>query len=150
VGALNNKQFSALCTALNHPEWSSNEKYKTNDARVQHRIELNHLLSTEIKGYTTDYLLTLLSRYEIPCSPVNNLHEVFENPQIKHLKQIETIEHSSIGSMKVTGSPVLFSNTPTSITLPPPLLGEHTEQILTELGYTTQQIEQMLDDGIVT
>lgn len=91
-------------------------------------------LAKTIKEKTTKEWLKILEDTGLPFGPVNNIKETFEHPQVIYRKMIETVDHPTAGKIKLTGLPVKYSKTPPSIRRAPPLLGQHTEEILKELA----------------
>ena len=83
-------------------------------------------------------------------APINNIKQTFEHPQVLHRKMVEEIEHPSVGKIKVTGIPVKYSETKPSIRYPPPMLGQHTEEVLRDiLGYSSDQIDSFRTKGVI-
>ena len=86
----------------------------------------------------------------IPFGPVNNISSTFDHPQVKHRKMIQTVDHPTAGPINLVGLPVKYSETPGSIRLPPPTLGQHTTEVLQELcGYDSKTIEGLIQEGVV-
>ncbi len=129
----NDKQFARLCDVIGQPEWSSGERYSTNAARVANRDELIALLKPSFALRRVDEWLSLLENAEIPCGPINDLDKVFANPQVAAREMLVTMKHPTIGDLPLVGSPLKFSATPVEYRLPPPRLGEHTDDILRDV-----------------
>jgi succinate--hydroxymethylglutarate CoA-transferase len=141
VGALNDQQFERLCKTLGKPELSQDEHFITNKERVKNRKILLPVLKEIFKKKTTEEWLQELEKSKIPCGPINTMKEVFNDPQVLARGMLQEINHPTIGKLKLTGIPVKFSETKASIRLPPPLLCEHTEEILKNvLGYSNEKI----------
>ena len=90
-----------------------------------------------------------MNNANIPCSPINSLAEVFEDPQVIHREMVCEIDHPTEGRIKQIGIPIKFSKTPGQLKLPPPQLGEHTTTILLELGYTEEQIQNFRNNHVI-
>ncbi len=129
----NDKQFVRLCDVIDRPEWSSDERFTTNTARVSNREKLIPLLKSIFTLRRVDEWLSLLESAEIPCGPINTLDKAFANPQVAAREMLVTMEHPTIGDLPLVGSPLKFSATPVEYQLPPPRLGEHTDEILRDV-----------------
>ena len=135
----NDKQFVRLCEMLVKPEIAMDEKFATNSGRVQNRAEIIPLLASIFKNASVSEWLAKLDEAEIPCGPIQNFEQVFSMPTVKEREMLVKMDHPTIGELPLVGSPLKMSDTPVQYRLHPPLMGEHTEQVLRELGY--------LDDG---
>ncbi len=135
----NDKQFVRLCEMLGKPEIAVDEKFATNSVRVQNRAEIIPLLASIFKNASVSEWLAKLDEAEIPCGPIQNFEQVFSMPTVKEREMLVKMDHPTIGELPLVGSPLKMSDTPVQYRLHPPLMGEHTEQVLRELGY--------LDDG---
>ncbi|MDD6879765.1 MAG: CoA transferase [bacterium] len=124
------------------------EKIPDIETAFNDRDELYALLAPELKKQTTEYWLERFRRYGIWCAKVNDYADVETDPQVVYNNIIQEIEHPKAGKIKVIGCPIDFSGTPSSIRLPPPLLGQHNEEILSELGYSQEEIEQLRANGV--
>jgi len=94
--------------------------------------------------------MDLFENASVPCGPVNNMQSLFDDPQVLHRGMIAEVPHETIGALRLTGVPIKYSETPASIRLPPPRLGEHTDGILRDvLGYSQEQIEALRQAGAV-
>jgi formyl-CoA transferase len=134
----NDRQFESLCNFIDKPELSSDPRFAKNSARVQNRDELIPLLKPVFETKTVHEWLSLIGD-EFPCGPINNLNQVFSMPQVEAREMLIHMKHPTIGDLPLVGSPLKFSDTPVEYRLPPPRLGEHTEQVLKELlGYFSE------------
>lgn len=129
----NDKQFTRLCDVIGRSVWGSDKRFSTNAARVTNRDELIALLRPIFTLRNVEEWLSLLEAADIPCGPINTLDKVFTNPQVAAREMLVTMEHPTIGDLPLIGSPLKFSQTPVEYHLPPPRLGEHTEEILREV-----------------
>jgi crotonobetainyl-CoA:carnitine CoA-transferase CaiB-like acyl-CoA transferase len=129
----NDKQFMRLCELIGQGEWARDERFVSNAARVTHRDELVALLKPVFTLRGVEEWLAALEAAGIPCGPINTLDKVFAEPQVSAREMLVTLEHPTIGDLPLVGSPLKFSQTPVEYRLPPPRLGEHTDEILREL-----------------
>jgi formyl-CoA transferase/CoA:oxalate CoA-transferase len=142
VAVGNEALWQRFCKSLSLSELMTDPRFATNPDRVRNRDDLTQILNSIFKKKSAREWLTLLEQASIPCGPVLHLSEVFEDPQVLHRKMVEEIQHPSAGKIKVVGTPLKLSSTPASIRTPPPILGEHTHDILHTLGYTEVEIEE--------
>ena len=135
----NDKQFARLREMLGKPEIAVDEKFSTNSGRVQNRAEIIPLLASIFRDASVSEWLAKLDEAEIPCGPIQNFEQAFSMPTVKEREMLVKMNHPTIGEIPLVGSPLKMSDTPVEYRLHPPLMGEHTEDVLRELGY--------LDDG---
>jgi formyl-CoA transferase len=146
----NDRQFVRLCELLGKPELAANEKFATNSTRVQNREEIIALLASIFKMASVAEWLEKLDKAEIPCGPINNFEQVFSMPQVKEREMLVQMEHPTIGALPLVGSPLKMSATPVEYRIPPPLMGEHTEDILMDvLGYSNEKVKELRNRGCV-
>ncbi|KAM7121206.1 succinyl-CoA:glutarate CoA-transferase isoform 5-T5 [Molossus nigricans] len=150
VGAGNNQQFATMCKILNLPELIDDCKYKTNHLRVQNRKELIKILSARFEEEITNTWLHLFEGSRVPYGPINNMKNVFAEPQVLHNGLIMEMKHPTVGKISVPGPAVRYSKFKMSEARPPPLLGQHTTHILKEaLRYDDRTIDELLRTGVV-
>lgn len=129
----NDRQFEKLCEVISKREVASDVRFRLNAERVKHREELIPILKPVFLTKTSSEWLSKLENAGIPCGPINSLDEVFSMPQVEARQMLIHIEHPEIEDLRLVGSPLKFSDTPVDFRLPPPRLGEHTEEVLKEL-----------------
>lgn len=135
VAVGNDKQFAKMCEVIGRLELVSDVRFATNSARVENRDELISLLKPVFLTKTVNEWLSLIGD-EFPCGAINNLEQVFSMPQVEAREMLVHMEHQTIGDLRLVGSPLKFRDTPVEYKLPPPRLGQHTEQVMKELpGY---------------
>jgi crotonobetainyl-CoA:carnitine CoA-transferase CaiB-like acyl-CoA transferase len=130
----NDGQFAKLAQLLGHAEWADDERFKTNPARVRNRAVLDPLLLEGFGRHNRVDLIAMLDRAGVPCGPINTIPEVFEDPQVKHREMLRTLPHPTGGSVPQVVSPLRFQEAALRFDRPPPLLGQHTDEILGEIG----------------
>uniref|UniRef100_A0A452I231 Succinyl-CoA:glutarate CoA-transferase n=1 Tax=Gopherus agassizii TaxID=38772 RepID=A0A452I231_9SAUR len=150
VGAGNDQQFVTVCKILNLLEVSKDSRYKTNKLRVQNRKELIEILSTRFSEKMTTKWLELFEGSGVPYGPINSMQQVFSDPQVLHNGLIMEMDHPTVGKIAVPGPAVRYSEFNASKPKPPPLIGQHTVEVLKgALGYEDKAIEELLGTGAV-
>ncbi len=146
----NDGQFAKFCAVAGHPEWAQNPRYAQNADRVRHRAELVPLLEAAMKTRNKATWLAALEAAKVPCGAINTLGEVFADPQIQERGMVTTWEHPIQPGLKLVSSPIKMSQTPVRQDLPPPLLGQHTEEVLSEvLGWSPAQQASLRSKGVI-
>ena len=135
----NDKQFEALCKVIGKLEWAGDPRFAKNSGRVENREEIIPLLASIFKTASVSEWLTKLDEAQIPCGPIQNFEQVFSMPTVKEREMLVKMDHPTIGELPLVGSPLKMSDTPVEYRLPPPLMGEHTEEVLKELGYRDEE-----------
>jgi len=130
----NDKQFARLCEMLGKPEIAADEKFAANSGRVQNRAEIIHLLASIFKNASVSEWLMKLDEAEIPCGPIQNFEQVFSMSTVQEREMLVKMAHPTIGELPLVGSPLKMSDTPVEYRLHPPLMGEHTDEVLRELN----------------
>lgn len=141
--------WPAFCAALGREELVDDPRFETNADRVENREALDSLLNEELRNYTTAEVVALMDEYDVPASEVKDMEAVFENPQVQAREMQQSVAHPAVGDVEMPGSPMFFSETPTSIRRHPPELGEHTEEILHEYGFGGDEVEEFDSNDIV-
>jgi len=129
------------------PSLRDDPRFRTNADRVRNRSSLVQLLEARFREKTTAEWQELLDRAGVPNGPIYRISEVFADPQTLHRQMKVTLEHPTAGKVTVTGVPVKFSDTPGAVRTPPPLLGQHTEAVLAELGYSPEDVARLRAEG---
>ncbi|AXI38819.1 formyl-CoA transferase [Bacillaceae bacterium ZC4] len=124
-------------------------KFKTNPDRVQNRDELISILEEIFKRKARDEWVDMLESAKIPCGPVNKLSDILNDAHIKEREMVVEMEHPSLGILKMLGVPVKLSRTPGRIKTVPPAQGEHSETVLKQMGYSKEEIETFIKEGII-
>ncbi|MEY3950597.1 MAG: hypothetical protein RJB21_355 [Pseudomonadota bacterium] len=150
VAAGNDSQFRHFVESGHEPQLADDPRFSTNPERVRHRAELDPLLQKMVLQKTKKEWIELLDTANVPCGPINNFKEVFENEQVIARNIKMEMPHPTAGKVNLVRSPMRLSETPVVENRPPPLLGEHTHEILQEkLGLTEAQIKSLKDQGII-
>lgn len=149
IGISNNSLFKRLCKVLGKEEWVEDPRYKNNPERVEHRENLRVAIENILQAKTADEWVQLLVDAGVPSSKVKKISEVVQDQQTEAIQMWTDVEHSTIKDFKLPRLPFELSSSPVSIQKAPPKLGGNTEEILNKLGYNKEQIEQLVNDGII-
>ena len=124
-------------------------EYATNGDRVTHRSVLVPYLQQVFLTQPVADWVEALQKVSVPCGPINDLADVFADPQIEARDMLQEMVHPTVGKIKQTGIPVKFSLTPGGLDIPPPLLGEHNREILSGMGYSDSEIESLKQRDVI-
>ena len=142
------QNWKRTCEALGKPEWISNPEYATARARQSHIFEIFADIEKWLADKTKYEAVDILRKFEVPCAPVLSMREIARDPALRASEMIVEVPHKERGTYLTVGSPIKFSAFAPKIT-GSPLLGEHTEEVLTSLGYSAAQIAKLRDAGVV-
>jgi crotonobetainyl-CoA:carnitine CoA-transferase CaiB-like acyl-CoA transferase len=146
----NDGQFAKFCQVANHPELASDARFARNKDRVRNRAVLVPLLEAILKTRSKAEWLAALEAAKVPCGAINNLAEVFADPHVQERGMVNQWQHPLAGPLKLVASPLKLDATPVRCDLPPPLLGQHTEQVLgSVLGMDSERIAQLRAQGVI-
>jgi len=150
IAANTPNMWLTLCNILDLNELVSDARFIDNASRAVNRDELKNLIEQKLSIFDRQHWTHLFNKSGVPAGPINNLAEVFTDNQVLHCKLVEEISHPVLGTLKLVGSPIQFDlNKGNSVKRAPPLLGEHTSEILKEFGWSPQEIEALESRGIV-
>jgi crotonobetainyl-CoA:carnitine CoA-transferase CaiB-like acyl-CoA transferase len=146
----NDGQFARTAEVLGHPEWAEDARFKTNRARVENRDTIDGLIGEALKGGRAEAWLEKLKAAGVPCGRINSVADALADPQTAAREMVETVEHPTVGALKMLGIPFKFSDTKPSVRRPPPTLGQHTDEVLSgELGLDAAAIAKLRADKVV-
>lgn len=143
----NDDQWRRFCdvAGLEH-----DERFATNRQRVEHYDQLRPLLESALQAHPRAYWIERLTNVGVPCGSVRDLHEVFSDPQVIARHMLTELEHASAGAVKLIGTPLKFSDTPSAIRTPPPVLGQHTHAVLSDdLGFSADEIASLRAERVI-
>ena len=141
------RQWPRLCDALGLPGLAADPRFATNGDRVERRADLRPILAERFLARPTGEWLAVLEAAEVPCGPINDVVDAFASPQALARNMTIDVEHPLLGTIRQVGLPFSLSSTPASIRRPPPMLGEHTDEILAELGYRAGDVARLRASG---
>jgi crotonobetainyl-CoA:carnitine CoA-transferase CaiB-like acyl-CoA transferase len=148
IAVFGGKIWERFCEALGAPEWIEDERSKTKSARSVHRGWLNGEIEKRLAGHPSSHWIEKLNEAGVACGRINNMKEAFEEPQVKHLGILKRVVSPHFGEQTLMGQPVTLSRTPHTIARATPRRGEHSDEILGEIGYSAEDRARMKSGGI--
>ncbi len=145
----NDSQFAKFCDVAGLSELPNDPRFATNASRVQHREQLVALLAERFRTRTRAQWLDALESAKVPAGPINNLAEVFDDPQVGHRGIVQVVDHPDQPAQRLVTSPIRMSATPATQRRPPPRLGEHTAEVLSELGVDAERLIALRAAGVI-
>ncbi len=143
------RQWPRFCEAIGLPALATDGRFLTNGDRVDRRAELRPLIAERLASRTTEAWATILDAAGIPAGAIRDVKAAFAAPEAQALGMNATIEHPALGILRQAGIPLQFESTPGAIRTPPPLLGEHSDDVLGELGYDVAAIADLRAQGVI-
>jgi crotonobetainyl-CoA:carnitine CoA-transferase CaiB-like acyl-CoA transferase len=149
-GIINERMWASLGELPGFEVLKGDSRFADNGKRIQNRRALMEILDPILRAKTVDEWIPLFDQAGIPCGPVNTFDRVFRDPQVLYSGLVQEVEHPQYGKVKVVGPPATFSDSKIGIQAPPPMLGEHNREILTQiLGYADDQVESFRQNGVI-
>jgi crotonobetainyl-CoA:carnitine CoA-transferase CaiB-like acyl-CoA transferase len=148
IAVFGGKIWERFAEAMGAPEWITDERSKTKMNRSVHRDWLNAEIERRLQHETSDHWIEKLNAAGVACGRINNLKEVFEEPQVKHLGILKKVVSKQLGEQTLMGQPVTLTRTPSTIARSAPRRGEHSEEILKEIGYAPEELARMKTAGV--
>ncbi len=149
VAVGNDALWERFCRAVSWAEYSHDPRYAHNPDRVERYEEVTAMVSERFRLMTTAEVIAALDAAGVPCGPIRTIDSVFADPQVQHERLARTVHHPTIGNVAVPGFPYRLASVDLDVELPPPLLGEHTDAILAQAGYTATEIATLRRNGSV-
>jgi crotonobetainyl-CoA:carnitine CoA-transferase CaiB-like acyl-CoA transferase len=143
------RQWPRFCAVLGRDDLAADPRFVTNGDRVDHRTDLRAILAARFVERTTTAWLADLEAAEVPAGAIDDVLTAFDSPAATALEMLAEVEHPALGVLRQAGIPIRFERTPGAIRSAPPLLGEHTDEILAELGYGRDEVERMRASGAI-
>ena len=141
--------FKRMCDTIGAPEIYENKNYKTNKSRTLNRQNINDAIDVYTIKRSTDFWVEAFAKAGVPCGPIHNMQQVFDDPQVKTLNMSPEIQHPRLGPLKVVGQAAKLARTPQTMHSPTPELGQHTEEILLELGINSEEFEMLKKCSVI-
>ncbi|HEX5128750.1 MAG TPA: CaiB/BaiF CoA-transferase family protein [Usitatibacter sp.] len=148
IAVFGGKIWERFCDALGAPEWIRDERSKTKADRSVHREWLNAEIEKRLAAHASGHWIEKLNEAGVACGRINNMKEAFEEPQVKHLGILEKVVSPHLGEQVLMGQPVTLSRTPSTIARATPRRGEHSEEVLAEIGYSAEERARMKTAGV--
>jgi formyl-CoA transferase len=149
IAVTNDRFWSNLCKALEREDLCTDPRFRSNPDRVRNREELIKILEEEFRKKTREEWLKILEKHDVPAAPVYELDEVFKDPHVVSSKIVVEVPHTKLGSVKQIVFPAKINGERPSIKHPPPILGEHTDEILREIGFSDYQIRILREKKVI-
>jgi crotonobetainyl-CoA:carnitine CoA-transferase CaiB-like acyl-CoA transferase len=149
VGATGAKRWPQFCKLLDAAEWLQDPRFATNGSRYDHRLALAELINAKLQSRTVDEWESMFNDAGIPAGPVYAMDRALDHPQVRHREMVIDRPHPVLGTVSLLGLPVKFSETPGDVHRIPPDLGEHTDEILREIGYQDADLCRLREEGLV-
>jgi crotonobetainyl-CoA:carnitine CoA-transferase CaiB-like acyl-CoA transferase len=149
VGAAGGRLLHSLCAVIGLPGLPDDPRFDTLAKRSANRAELNALVAARLRTRTTAEWVEALNAAGVPCGPVYRMDEVFADPQVGHLAMTEPVEHPALGQLDIVRNAVRMTDGPPTVRSPSPDAGEHTDEVLAELGYPSAEIDRLRADSVI-
>ena len=149
IGASGTTQFRALCECIGRLDLRDEPNYQKNPGRLKDRSYINEQLNKAFTQHNTEHWVSVLNAAGVPCGPIYNMKQVFNDPQVQHLQMTTTLQHPRKGSIRVVNQPLVLSRTPARVETTQCELGEHNHAILGELGLSAKDIEELSQRQVI-
>lgn len=150
LGGANQRTWEKFCAkVVERPEWLKDSRFLTNADRSKNVKILEELIEDVFLQQDSKYWIKKSEEAGVPCGPINNFAEALNDPHVLARGMVQEVEHPIMGKMRTLGIPVKFSLTPGKIEAAPPLLGQHTDQVLSSLQWTKEQLDELREQGVI-
>lgn len=149
IGASNQSIWQRCAKALGHPEWAEDSRFAMPSDRRAHRDELGELLEAVLGTKPTAHWIEVLDAAAVPCGPVNNYEQLFNDPQVKHREMVVHVQDEELGSVPHIRSPLRLSETFVGVRHTAPKLGQHNQEILSGLGLSDTEIAALREKQVI-
>jgi formyl-CoA transferase len=148
IAVFGGKIWERFAEAMGAPEWITDERSKSKSNRSVHRDWLNAEIEKRLVGDTSDHWIATLNEAGVACGRINDMKDAFDEPQVQHLGMVKTVVSKHLGEQHLLGQPVTLERTPSTIARAAPRRGEHTEEVLAEIGYEPDAIARLKSAGV--
>ncbi len=148
IAVFGSKIWERFCNALGAPEWVNDSRYHNKSARSVNRDSLNAAIEERLAAHGSAHWIELFNGLGVACGRINDMKQVFEEPQVQYLGMVKTVASKHHGEQKLVGQPVTLERTPSTIARAAPKRGEHTEEVLTEIGYDAATLARLKSAGV--
>lgn len=149
VACGNDNLWKKLCEIIKRPDLAADSRYETNHSRCENMPDLLPALNEAMHSQSSAHWLEKLEAGHVPAGPINSISQVLADPQVLARNMLVELTHPVAGKIKIPGSPIKLSETPAEVKVPAPLLGQHNNEILQDLGYSTVQIAELKEHGVI-
>ncbi|KAI9691373.1 MAG: hypothetical protein M1820_009710 [Bogoriella megaspora] len=149
IGGGNDRLYGVLCGKLGKSQWAEDERFTTNALRVRNRNVLESMIEQETKQKTTQQWLDILEGSGMPYAPINDVKSTLENEHVQSRNMVTEVDHPSCGPLKLVNTPVKYSESTPGVRTPPPRLGQHSEEVLRDLGMDNADIDSLRSEGVI-
>jgi crotonobetainyl-CoA:carnitine CoA-transferase CaiB-like acyl-CoA transferase len=149
LGVANQGLWQRFCTAIERPDLLDDPRFRTNDDRVAHRAQCVEVLSRIFQARTVAEWVEIIGNAGVPCGPINRVSQVVNDPQVLARNLMVDIPHPHVPNLRVPGPPLKLTQTPPSVRCHPPLLGQHNEEVLCQMGYSQEEIVRLKEQGVI-
>jgi len=143
IAAVGQEMFASLARTMESSRWTDDPRFSDPASRSRNRAQLNAEIAAVTKTKPSEYWISVLNEAGVPCGPINTVDQVFADPQVQHLGIAQSVEHPKLGSIKLVGQPFTLSRTDSALKTATPEAGQHTDEILHELGYDDAAIAEL-------
>ena len=143
IGVGGDKQWRSLCEAMDLPDLGGDERYATAEQRAECRAEIWAVLRPVFRQKTSEEWLAALEEHSVPAGPIYRMDEMFADPQVRHLGMAQPVDHHARGRVEIVGQPVTLNRTPARLYAATPEAGEHTDEVLSEIGLSSDEIADL-------
>jgi len=149
VAAAGDRMWRIVCDAIGRPELVEDAQFKSAEDRAKNRKALNKVMTDSLAAKTSSEWVAIFNKAGVPCGPIYRMDQVFADPQVKHMQVRAEVTHRQLGPLGLINQPVKLSRTPAKLVAASPERGEHTEEVLKELGLKKNDIEKLKNEGVV-